>query len=65
MMVPSANFVWSFPDGSQLAQAKFTRVAAPTDTGDYKCTSTILRGAEVIETSTVINVQVSSKIPTF
>lgn len=58
MMVPNSDFVWSMPDGSQLAKSKFTRVAETTDTGDYRCTSTIIRGADTIETSSVINVQV-------
>ena len=58
MMVPDSDFVWAMPDGSQLAEAKFTRVAETTDSGDYKCTSTIMRGKDTIETTTVINVQV-------
>ena len=57
-MVPDSDFVWAMPDGSQLAEAKFTRVAETTDSGDYKCTSTIMRGKDTIETTTVINVQV-------
>ena len=60
-MVPNSDFVWRMPDGSQSASSKFTRIAETTDTGDYTCTSTIIREQETIETSSLINVQVNTK----
>ena len=58
-MVPTADFFWILPDGSQKAGKTLSiQKAQSRDSGDYICTATIMQNFQQIQTAKTVNLQV-------